>query len=397
MKTVIERTDPGLWLSALIASVLGVLVGWNAFTPELSSFGEMFWFVGKQFAFPVAGLVIAFLIASKVKLDSWKRMTFPVTLFSLVLMALTLFLGEEKNGAKRWIEIPRLGQFQPAEFAKVMVVLTFALALSLFIRDMKSSKRRAYSHLVWPGAMMLVLLGLIALQKDLDTAGVVAAIGLLMMFVAGVRGKVLALVATLGLLAAAIGIVQSEMRMARVMAIFNRDDVTVQKNVGHQAAQSQEALANGGMWGVGFTQGDGKAAIPEAESDFVMATVGEEVGFVGFAIAYGAVVLVFFRMLTLSLKVRNDYCRLILVGCASWVMVQSMLNILSANGTLWTMGLPMPFLSLGGSSMLALWIAIGLCQGAVSADAREIEKEREAKRAADRDWRRNGWSRLSGA
>jgi hypothetical protein len=150
---------------------------------------------------------------------------------------------------------------------------------------------------------------------------------------------------------------------------FDRENIAVREGVGYQTAISSDAINRGNLFGVGFTEGQAKVKLPEVTSDYIMTTVGEEFGFVGFLIAFCVIAGIVGRLWYLSLRMNGLFGRFVLQGLCVWMALQAGLNLMMANGTLWTMGLPMPFFSDGFSSLLALWIGLGVAQACLREDA----------------------------
>jgi cell division protein FtsW (lipid II flippase) len=288
---------------------------------------------------------------------------------------------------------------QPAEFAKLAVVMLMAVGIHSYtqkLREYDSRKRsvRQAANNFWIAPLLFAFLcaGLVAKQPDMDTAAVIIGIAVVMMFIGGVNWKVIAGLVTSGIVLFAVVMSTADYRRERLAAHLHRNEAQYRDGSAMQTNQSVAALSRGGAGGTGFTQGTAKARLPEATSDFVMTTVGEEFGFVGFTISFSIVGGIVWRLLYLARRTKDTFARMMLCGVATWIGLQTMLNVLMSNGTLWVMGIPMPFYSDGGSSLIALWLALGMAQGAFAGDLKQ-----EAKNAADRYRWRHRRSRLSGA
>jgi cell division protein FtsW (lipid II flippase) len=155
---------------------------------------------------------------------------------------------------------------------------------------------------------------------------------------------------------------------------------------------AQESISRGGLTGVGIGQGRATSKVPVVESDYITALVSEELGLIGILALFALIAAIPIRLLILAWA-QPMYTRLILVGTAAWIAVQASVNLMMANGTLWPMGLPMPFVSQGGSSLVALWVMIGICQGSMihSKNKKEVPSEASSSR------RRNRRTHLSSA
>jgi len=133
-------------------------------------------------------------------------------------------------------------------------------------------------------------------------------------------------------------------------------------DLGYQTVQSEAGMAAGNLVGVGIGAGRAKHVMPAATTDFIMATISEETGLLGSFVVLGVIGIVVSRLWTLSLKATDKFSSLVLGGTAAWIGVQSTVNVMMANGFFPAIGIPLPFVSSGGSSLVALWAALGLCQ-----------------------------------
>jgi cell division protein FtsW (lipid II flippase) len=233
---------------------------------------------------------------------------------------------------------------------------------------------------------------LIELEPDLATAMVVATTAFVMLWLGGVRtGSLIGLVVATGLVVGAL-VLKEPYRMERILHHGDRWEAGLVDSIGYQTTQSEAAMARGGPLGVGFTQGQAKHTLPAPTTDFVMTTVAEETGLVGSLAVFAMIGGVVWRLLALVRATTDRFGRLVLGGTATWLTVQACTNLVMANGTLPPIGVPMPFLSYGGSSLLALWLALGVCQAVAGAAAKEGSADE-----AGGDRRRYGRSRLSRA
>jgi cell division protein FtsW (lipid II flippase) len=164
-------------------------------------------------------------------------------------------------------------------------------------------------------------------------------------------------------------------------------------DIDFQTDQSELAQANGGMLGVGPGSGRAKHVLPAATTDFVMATVGEEFGLVGVTLVIAVLFLMCVRLYSLAMKTKGEFGSLVLIGMASWIAIQTCTNVMMANGALPAIGIPLPFISYGGSSLLALWTGLGVCQSVLA----PVKIKQEEPIAPNRDGGWHGRPRFSGA
>ena len=316
-----------------------------------------------------------------------------------------MVFGRSQYGAQRWIQIGPV-QLQPAEFVKLSTVMLLA---SVFADHKAWPKKfpQQYSvqwwldHGIWTKlrrALPVILVGatmlLIDKEKDLGTASVIGVILLGMMWFGGTSKKSILLLIAFMAVSSVVLVKVQPYRMSRIttfMSRWNADDID---GAGLQSANSELAMASAGVGGVGIGSGRAKHVLPSTTitTDFIMATVAEETGLVGALLVLALLGSIALRLFTLASKATTKFGSLVCYGVAIWISVQGCVNMMMANATLPAIGIPFPFVSYGGSSLISLWIAIGLCQSSLMP-----EPVKEKSNAPSRNRRRNWWSRLSGA
>jgi cell division protein FtsW len=274
------------------------------------------------------------------------------------------------NGATRWIGMPLSGvgliTVQPAEFFKLATLLWFVWAYSA-VRPKG----------VWLGvALWLAGIALIVLQPDKDTAGLVFLIGFGVMFLGGLSWsrviQGLTLAALGGVLLTVVPLMLSHIRneplekqpgayvTRRVLATLNPR--AYESDIGYQMVRAQIAVGSGGLVGVGLGEGREKHHLPAAENDYIFATIAEETGLVGSLLVVGLLGLFVWSCFRNAERAPTRPARLFLAGLGVWVGVGALMNISMAIGLLPTMGLPLPFVSAGGSALVSLMAAVGIAQ-----------------------------------
>ncbi len=405
MQNGLKRFDPMVLWMAVTCSIIGLLVIFDAGYARSMAAGKgaiprEFWIQGITL---IGSVAIGLWLASKpVKLVfSWSKTLWLATLVTLVLVML---FGTTLNGAQRWFKIGPI-LIQPAEFAKVTVILYLAAVLHHWkawpkkIPNYQSFAQRfenIYSHKIvrlWPGILAFFGIGLIVIEPDLGTGAILAAVAWLMFAVGGVTRKSLVLGTLVCVLLCGIAIKMEPYRVDRITNHLNRWDSEHVDDTGFQTVQSELAMSSGGLTGVGVGAGRAKHIMPAATTDFVTSTVAEEFGFLGWSILMLPLGALCVRLLQLSKQAPTKFGSMVLVGTGSWLAVQSMTNILMANGTLPAIGIPLPFYSSGGSSLIALWIALGVSQAAMQ----PILVKTEATNEAHRDGWGHGRTRISSA
>lgn len=352
----------------LLLGVVGLLVGIGlvmvlsaSMIVSLKENDSSFTIFLKQFVFAVAG-GIALWWASRRSVRFWKRFALPAVLASIVLLGLVLTpLGFGFQGNRNWIGVGSLS-IQPSEIAKIGLVLGGALVLERK-RELLGQIKHALIPFVVPGAALMV--GLVMLGHDLGTAMVILAIVVGMLFAAGVQlrwfvmgGGVLAV---LGFLAASIG--NNRMERIRVWLDPAQCAPGTESFYGicRQSIHGRYALADGGWLGVGLGASREKWGwLSEPYNDFIFAIIGEELGLLGTL----SILALFaaFALAGLRLVTRTDdfFVRIATAGICTWVLVQAIINIGAVIGMLPVIGVPLPFVSSGGSSLVTSMLAVGV-------------------------------------
>ncbi len=310
---------------------------------------------------------------SRVRSETWLKASKVIWIVSLLLLVAVEVVGHELNGAKRWISLGPIS-IQPAEFAKLATVIYLAGCFANrpdWVAPTKKYKHWAQKmdHIYWPkikrclpALWVLISVYLIESEPDLGTAAVVMATAYALFFQGGVSRKMM-LAAVLLAVGGAFGMVIKEpYRLDRVENHRHRWEQGNADDIGYQTIQSEAAMADGGMVGVGIGAGRAKHVLPATTTDFIMATVAEEFGLLGALAVLGVLAGIVWRLMILSYKVESKFNQLVLYGVAAWLAIQACVNVMMANGALPAIGIPLPFISSGGSSLVAIWMAMGVCQ-----------------------------------
>lgn len=258
------------------------------------------------------------------------------------------------NGAARWVGVGSL-RLQPSEFAKIALIMVLA---GWFARHEGLEKTVKFG-LIIPGAILGLIVGLIGGEVDLGNASVSAAVGAGIMFVAGTRFRYLAIIAGLALCALAVGIKFAPNRFERVMIVFDLEKH--KEGLGLQQWISQLAFGSGGLDGRGLGEGRMKLSyLPEAHTDFIFPMVGEELGFWGSGGTVLAFIFLTFAGMCIAAYAPNRFGKLLGFGLTFLLALEALLNMGVTTALLPNKGLPLPFVSYGGSSLLAALMAVGI-------------------------------------
>ncbi|WP_345713162.1 putative lipid II flippase FtsW, partial [Kineococcus glutinatus] len=345
-----------LGTTALLVVIGLVMVLSSSSVESLADGRSMFAGFQNQAAFAVIGAV-ALVVASRISPARWRSLALPL-LVAAVCLQLTVFvpgLGKVVNGNRNWIEI---GPFsgQPSEAAKLALVLSCSLVL---VR--KQHQLHDVKHLLAALAPSCVAtIGLVLLGHDLGTALIMMMIVVGMLWAAGVPLRFFAVAGAAGAALAAVAVLTSANRINRVQMWLSGGSGDAQ-GLDWQPVHGKYALASGGWWGVGLGASREKWQwLPEADNDFIFAIIGEELGLPG-----TLVVLLLFAVLGLScvrLVRRSDdmFVKIVTAGLVTWVLGQAMVNIGVVLGLLPVIGVPLPFISRGGSALVMTLAAVGV-------------------------------------
>ncbi len=283
-----------------------------------------------------------------------------------LIAVLVPHVGIIHNHARSWIRIGAGFEVQPSEFAKVGFIVMLATILGER-REGESSDDPAPRRILAGLTLAAMPMGLIMLQPDLGTTMVFVFTMFAVLLTAPVKLRwvvgVVAAGAAVVMLAMSLGVVKPY-QMDRLTSFTNLDDAATQQKAGYQVYQAQIAISLGGVTGQGLLHGERTNAglVPVRESDFVMSVAGEELGLVGSSTIVGLVGIVVWRGFRIARRSTDRFGSLVAVGVASWVGIQAFENIGMNIGIMPITGIPLPFLSYGGSSMFAMLLAVGLLQ-----------------------------------
>ncbi len=289
-------------------------------------------------------------------------------------------LNEVRNGEARWIRFPGFPVIQPSEIAKPIVILSLAAWFARYQAEAKTF----YRGFLIPGVILGVPALLILFEKDLGTTLVLGVVGMAVLFVAGTRIWLLLLTGGTAVMGLWTFIQQDPIRLRRITAFMNMDDPEVRMGDGWHTFRALEAFSNGGVFGTGLGYGAEKhGALPFAHTDFIFAALGEELGLVSTLVTVSAFVLIAIAGLAISLYAREFFGKILAAGVTMVIVVPGVLNMGVVTGSLPVTGLPLPFLSYGGSSLVFTMCSVGLLMSihrrAVFEDVAEMSHTKERK------------------
>jgi rod shape determining protein RodA len=366
-RKLLRDVDWVLYVTVLLTSLFGVVViasasANNAYSeaPLSTAILESLRhnkLVQRQLLFILVGQ-IALLVVLTIDYQVWTGLTYPIFLGNLALLGAVLVIGSRGGaggGAQRWI---RLGGFvlQPSELAKIAVILTMARVLE------RMGKPDTLMKLLLVGAHVAVPMALIVVQPDLGTSIVFIAITVAMLYGAGLTPKLLALLAAGASVAAPLIWFKGLRNYQRLRLLVFLDPGRDPTGEGYHLLQSIIAVGSGMVMGRGLFRGPQAqlSFLPEQQTDFVFSVIGEELGFLGTLSVIVVLFFIVYRVFRIAELAKDAYGRYIAIGVGTLLAFQAIVNTGMTAGVMPITGLPLPFLSAGGSSYLAISIGIGL-------------------------------------
>jgi cell division protein FtsW len=340
--------------------VIGVFMVFDAsYARAAAEHGDKVYFLKRQGVFAIIGLLALF---AGMKIPYWQLRPIATGLLMVSIIGLGMVfipgLGSSVNGATRWVKCPGFGQFQPSELAKLGLILYLANYLVGVGKDIRDLKKGFFWALV-PLAPIGIL---IMAEPDMGTTIALTGTALTMIFMAGARKRHVAAVLAVGLLLGSLLIVTSHYRRDRMLSFANpfRDYY----GTGYQICRSLTALGSGGPLGVGLCEGREKLFyLPEEHTDFIFAVLGEEGGLIGTLLVAGLFLGFGARGFIIAFRTKDSFGRLLAGGISAMISGQALLNMLVVTSSIPATGVPLPFISYGGSSLTLNLFCVGILLG----------------------------------
>lgn len=345
-----------LVLATFFLTLLGVMAIYSSSAiMAYQKFGDSFHYVKKQLAVMALGFV-SFYGVSKISMAKLKDLALPLVAVAFVMLCLTHVpgIGFKANGASRWIQLFGLN-FQPAEFAKLTLIIFVAKSLA----KTPFYKTQFFRDILPPLLVCSLFAVVLMLQPDFGSTVLIFATTFLLLFVAGLPFK--AVLAGFGTMALSIGaaVMVSPYRMSRLLSFL--DPWADVKSSGFQIIQSYVGFFNGGLLGKGIGESQQKLYfLPEAHTDFVLSIIGEEFGVIGIAFIILNFIAIAYSGCQIALKQKTDFTKFLAFGIAIVITLQAIINMGVTMGALPTKGISLPLVSSGASSVLIFLFAIGL-------------------------------------
>ncbi|MEK7530116.1 MAG: rod shape-determining protein RodA, partial [Patescibacteria group bacterium] len=345
------------WLLALSVFVLVVLGLSAQYGMTLAQESASLSILTKQLIALFVGLLCAcaLVVWNYRQLQSYARSLYVI---GGVLLLSVLFFGVTRRGTTGWFDV---GVFdvQPVEFVKLILILSLASVLSR-----RTQRRVGWREVVMTGVPVALYAILVMFQPDFGSAALMMGVWALMLLMAGMDRKVmlLSLMGGVTLMVGSWFFLFQDFQKERVMTLLQpeRDPL----GIGYNVTQARIAIGSGRLWGkgLGFGSQSQLQYLPEAQTDFIFAAIAEEFGFVGVLLVLGAFLLLFWRLWMLLRRVRDDFSTFLIVGFTAMLGIQMVVNIGMNLGLVPVTGLPLPFVSYGGSSLVSSLIAFGILE-----------------------------------
>lgn len=349
-KKLLKNFDFGLLTTVLLISVFSVIVILSAsHAVETGSYKKA---IVQSIAILI-GLIMLILV-NLVDYNVFAKFSTAIYIINLIGIILVLIIGKVSNGAQSWIHIGPV-DLQPSEFSKIALILTLANMFS------NIDEITSFKELVWPLVYVGIPFVIVMLQPDLGTALVFLAIFIAMVYISGIKTRVLAELFGIGIALLPIGYkILKPYQRNRLLSFINPDLDPM--GTGYHVIQSKIAIGSGMFFGKGLFHGSQTQLyyLPESWTDFIFSVIGEELGFIGAAILIILYIFMIYRAWKIAFNAKDKYGTLVAVGIIAMFTFHIFENIGMTIGIMPITGIPLPFMSYGGSSMVSNMIAIGL-------------------------------------
>ncbi|MGH2448290.1 MAG: putative lipid II flippase FtsW [Chloroflexota bacterium] len=354
---VARGVDHWLLLPLIALLCIGLLMVYGAsILTSYTDYGSQYYVLEREVVWvALAGLTI--FVCCRVSFERWRKAALPLATLSFALLILVLIphFGHMSHGARRWFDLRGLGTLQPSELAKLGLVLYGAA----WLNSRGDRLRQLKTGLLPFGLMVCSFAALILKEPDLGTAIILATTLFSMYFLAGGGMKHLAIIGALGLGAGWVMIMHSSYQYARFIAFLNPwHDPT---GNGYQIQQALLALGSGGIFGDGMGNSAQKLAfLPAPDTDSILAFIGEEWGLIGTVTILCLFLVIAYRGIRITVNAPDGFSRLLAGGITSWITFQALMNFAVITSSIPFTGVPLPFISYGGSSMIIGAAAMGI-------------------------------------
>lgn len=345
--------DFGFLLTVVVLLVLGLLMVFSSSYPyAYYYFNDGLYFIKRQLMWALLG---SFAMAFTANFDyrNYKKLAVPILVVSFLLLVAVLLVGVKTKGARRWLGVGAI-TIQPSEIAKLGLIIYFAASLS-----QAKDKIKSFSYLFRYLVLMGLFMGLLILEPHFSVCIIIGFTLVIMLLVSGAKVQHFVFLSIPVAIAGVAAVLMEPYRLKRLIAF--RDPFQDALGTGWQIIQSLYAIGSGGLFGVGFGNSRQKFLyVSEPQNDFIFSILCEELGFIGAAAVLVIFALLLWRGLKIAINAPDTFSSLLVTGIISLVGVQVVLNIAVVTSSIPNTGIPLPFFSAGGSSLLFLMAAMGI-------------------------------------
>lgn len=352
-KSKLGSVNPYILYSVLALVAIGIIMVFSAsYYDALYKHKDVFYFLKKELTWVPVGLV-ALVVMMLIDYHLLKKFTVFAYGVTVVALVAVLFVGSTINGATRWLNIAGIS-FQPSELAKYVIVFFLAMMIDKYGKMNRNWK----IPLIYLGSAALFAL-LVYKENNLSIAAIIMFVAFIMIFVSGMSFKETFALIGIGGVAGTIGIFSSDYRTERFISFL--DPWKYANDEGYQLVHSLYALGSGGLFGVGLGNSKQKALyMPEPHNDFIFSIIGEELGLIGCIFVIAIFVVLIVSGIKVASRAKDRYGKLLATGIISVIAVQAIINIAVVTGSMPVTGVPLPFISYGGTSLVFNLAAMGV-------------------------------------
>lgn len=349
------RIDKGILITSLLMLGFGIVFVYSSsFAIAKQNFGGSDYFLARHIIRAAFGLVcfVVFINIDYHTIGKYSGVAYILAVIMLVYV-LTSSSGAAINGAKRWISIG-IFRFQVSEFARMVLIITLAVQFEK-VGDRIREGKVFIQQVIRIGIVCLLIMA----EPDFSTAMLIGCISLCILFISGAKTLHIMGIFVSIIPLAIIAVATSSYRLKRVLGFLNMSET--KENIGYQAYQSLIGLGHGGLFGTGLGQGEQKYFfLPEPHTDFVFSILGEEIGFIGLVVVFALFSIIVFRGMRIALKAPDKMGQVMAFGLSFMIGMYVILHACVNTGIVPTTGLPLPFLSYGGMSLIFTMISMGI-------------------------------------
>jgi len=351
-----KKLDRALLYTTFALLVFGlIMISSAGIAYSRSHFGDSYFFFKRQLAGVLIGLVVLYF-SQRINYNYWKKISLPFFVLSITFLILVFVpgVGTKIYGASRWLAIGPLS-FQPSEMLKLGLVIYMAAWL-----ESRGERVKDFFEGFLPFVTIVAVISFLLMkQPDMGTLGVIILVAISMFFLSGSKISHMLLMGSAGFLALAVLVKVESYRMNRLLVFLHPE--LDPRGIGYQINQALLAIGSGGILGVGLGHSMQKFNyLPEPVGDSIFAIIGEELGLVGCVVLIALFALLAMRGLHIAKNAPDTFSRLVAAGIVSWIFFQAFINMAAISGLIPLTGIPLPFISYGGTSIIFLMAAIGI-------------------------------------